>query len=141
MYHLNFMWCFMMNFPQFHSWGKTQYPQIGHILCNTDHREVQRRTLTSRILGSLHILSKIPDKAQVTSQSFLQRIIIRHSRRHSPKYMYRKFRPVREHLSLKWTSIQLPSEFKKYQMKGNFVLLNDNLTSPVGCHLARGISD
>ena len=57
MSHLNFLWCLMMNFPYFHSWGKSQYPQIGQILCNAVHKVV---IFTSGILSSLQILRKIP---------------------------------------------------------------------------------
>ena len=79
MYRLDFMWCLMMNFPQLHPWEKAQYPQIGHILCNTAQKAVHQRILTSRTVGSLHILRKIPVKTQAKIWLSLHRIIIKFS--------------------------------------------------------------
>ena len=56
---------FYDKFPQFHSWGKAKYPQVGHILCKTAHKVAHQRILTSETLSSLHILRNIPENPQV----------------------------------------------------------------------------
>ena len=75
MSHLNFMWCLMMNFPQFHSWRKAQYPQIEHIYCNASHKVVHKRIFTTSMLGSIQILRNIPYKLQLMYQDSHQKVI------------------------------------------------------------------
>ena len=97
---LNFMWCLMMGFLQFHSWGEVEYPQIGKILCNSDHKVLHKIILTSSIIGSLHILRKIPKKLQLMCQDSHQKIteLLSH---HCILYnKYKKLRLSRESQSL-----------------------------------------
>ena len=128
-----------MSFPQFRSWDSTQYPETGQIFWNVSQIAVYQRILTSRILGSLQILSKIPAKPQVISQSPPQRIIIKHSRCCSPNHTYKEFWPEKEIMTLKCMNIQLPREFKTYRIYRKFVSINNHPTRPVGCYLVREI--
>ena len=50
-------------------------------------------------------LEEYTRKLQVTSWSSLQRIIIRHPRRHSPKLTYKRVHPARERLHLNCTNV------------------------------------
>ena len=132
MSHLNFMCCLMMNFPLFHSWGKAEYPQIGQIFCNTSHKVVHKRKLTSRTLGSLHIFREIPAKTQLTCRM----ITYSHLIQQVPKILDRGEtsvsevieRPVSEGVRI---TSNVPQVF----------LLNNHQMCPVGCHLAREKKD
>ena len=137
MSHLNLMWYLMMNFSQFCSWSKAQYYQIGQILYNEAHRAVNRRILNSRILGSIQILRKISAKPQLMSRALLHKILIKFWRHHSPNHKHRKIQPDREHLYLKWMNVQLQREFKKHQVYGKFLFLNNHPTHPGVYHLKR----
>ena len=113
---LTFMWCFMLNFPQFYSWGKAQYPQTLQILCNTSHKGLHQIILNSRTLDLIQILRWIPAKPQVTSRVLLQKIIITCSCCCSPYLTYKKLWPERESLSLDWSNVQLTRYSKTHQI-------------------------
>ena len=121
MSHLNFMWCLLMNFPQSHSLGKVQYPQILQILCNAAHKEVHQRILTSKILGSLQILKDIPEKLQLTFQESHQKIIQILSHRCSLYNKYKKVRSSRDNKSLKLSNVQFLRELATHQIYQKFI--------------------
>ena len=64
--------------------GSHNTTQNRQILCNADHKAVHHIILTSSILGSPHIVRKIPAKPKVASRVSPHRIIITRSRYLSP---------------------------------------------------------
>ena len=130
-----------MSFPQFHSLGKEKYPHIGKILCNAAHREANQRTLTSSILGLVHILKKIPEKLKDIIWGLLQRITTKRSRSHSPKHTHTKVGPVRELMPLNDTNVQYMRDFRTHQnwIKLGFIKIHP--IHPVVYHLARDTRD
>ena len=137
MSHLNFMWCLMMNFTQFHKLGKEKYPQIGHILCKSAHKVVHQIILTPSILGSLKILRKIPAKLQLKCRKLHHKRIEILSHWRITYNKYKKAWSARECQFLKWSNAQFPRELETHQTYQKLFLINNNPTCKVGCHLTR----
>ena len=97
--------------------GRHNTPKFGQILCNAYHKVVHQIILTSRILGSLQILRKIPGKLQDKSRASLQIITTTCSRRCSPNLLYIKVQSARDFLPLNFKNSSLQGFFQYIKTK------------------------